>query len=363
MRRCEILMMLEREAWKYEEDKFKRKLANALENVKRSYRFGRFGYEIINKVSTTWKIQGRRPDITVFVLNQPFLIIECKIKPYSSISNYTINQAYTYALLAKNEGYSVDFVATTDLNYMRIFRVPENIEDYANWEAIERKQYNKAFRPELYWRARYGDLFIKGFSYSLDTPEAPKVLYEVVKKLIEENVLPNLRENQKDLIERKVRIGDVYWSEKEISEFINILTEFLFTTGKRRAELRERAISMVKNKGLSSIVDLKFHIGKSKLRIEGEGGRKIRIGEKDWSEKEIAEFIASTIRFWLASKKKEGEFYYRRAVSILKSKERIVSRSIQHEDIRIPKSKDRKFRYFRKYEELIKEWMKTRRNQ
>ena len=288
------------------------------------------------------------------------MIIECKIKP-SSFSDYPIGQAYTYALLAKNEGYSVDFVAATDPYYMRIFRVPENLEDYANWEAIERRKYNEAFDPLLYLCAEY-KLRVVEFSYNLDSPEAPKVLYEVVKKLIEENVLPNLRENQKDLIERKVRIGDVYWSEKEISEFINILTEFLFTTGKRRAELRERAISMVKNKGLSSIVDLKFHIGKSKLRIEGEGGRKIRIGEKDWSEKEIAGFIASTIRFWLASKKREGEFYYRRAVSILKSKERIVSRSIQHKDIWIPKSKDRKFRYFRKYEELIKKWMKTRGN-
>jgi len=175
--------MRRRKAWKYEEDKFKKKLADALEKVKRSYRFGRFGYEIINKVSTTWEIQGRRPDITVFVLNQPFLIIECKIKP-SSFSDYPIGQAYTYALLAKNEGYSVDFVAATDPYYMRIFRVPENLEDYANWEAIERRKYNEAFDPLLYLCAEY-KLRVVEFSYNLDSPEAPKVLHEAMKKLIE----------------------------------------------------------------------------------------------------------------------------------------------------------------------------------
>ena len=174
--------MRKRKVWKYEENEFKKKLADALEKVKRSYRFGRFGYEIINKVSTTWEIQGRRPDITVFVLNQPFLIIECKIKPDPS-SEYAINQAYTYALLARNEGYSVDFVATTDPYYMMIFRVPKNLEDYANWEAIERRKYNEAFHPLFYLLV--DKLRVVRFSYDLDSPEAPKVLHGVMKKLIE----------------------------------------------------------------------------------------------------------------------------------------------------------------------------------
>ena len=177
--------MRKRKAWKYEEDKFKKKLADALEKVKRCYRFGRFGYEIINKVSTTWEIQGRRPDITVFVLNQPFLIIECKIKP-NLPSEYSVNQAYTYALLAKKEGYSVEFIAVTDPYFMYIFRVPENIEDYANWEAIKRRKYNKAFNPLFYLCAEY-KLRVIDFFYDLDSPEAPKTLQEVMKKLIEDS--------------------------------------------------------------------------------------------------------------------------------------------------------------------------------
>jgi type I restriction-modification system DNA methylase subunit len=164
------------------EDRFREKLADTLKDIKRNYRFGE--YEI-NDVSMSWEVQGRRPDITVFVQNQPFLIIECKRAiEHSPWDDFPIGQAYTYALLAKKEGYSVDFVATANQYYMAIFRVPEDLEDYANWEAIRRRLYDRAFKRELYLKARAGDLCVIDVSYHF-VPSKEK-LYEVLKKLIEE---------------------------------------------------------------------------------------------------------------------------------------------------------------------------------
>mgnify|MGYP000271122589 CR=1 FL=1 len=164
------------------ENRFREKLADTLKEIKRSYRFGE--YEI-DEVSTSWEIRGRKPDITVFVQNKPFLIIECKRAIENSPwDDFPIGQAYTYALLAEKEGYSVDFIATANQYYMAIFRVPENLEDYANWGAIRRREYDRAFKRELYLRARYGDFYVEGIPYHFVPPK--EKLYEVLKKLIEE---------------------------------------------------------------------------------------------------------------------------------------------------------------------------------
>lgn len=207
------------------EGRFKENLADMLKEIKKSYRFGE--YEI-NEVSTTWKIQNREPDITVFVQNQPFLIIECKRAiDYSPWDDFPIGQAYTYALLAKKEGYSVDFVATANQYYMAIFRVPEDLENYANWDAIRNRQYDRAFRRELYLKAKAGDLCVMDFGYHFLPPK--EKLYELCLKLIKERrelrpepfryrVIKRLRsfvefvsEQSKDLI--KSRINNILQNE------------------------------------------------------------------------------------------------------------------------------------------------------
>ncbi|MCS7384835.1 MAG: N-6 DNA methylase, partial [archaeon GB-1867-097] len=207
------------------EGRFKENLADMLKEIKKSYRFGE--YEI-NEVSTTWKIQNREPDITVFVQNQPFLIIECKRAiDHSPWDDFPIGQAYTYALLAKKEGYSVDFVATANQYYMAIFRVPEDLENYVNWEAIRNRQYDRAFRRELYLKAKAGDLCVMDFGYHFLPPK--EKLYELCLKLIKERkelrpepfryrVIKRLRsfvefvsEQSKDLI--KSRINNILQNE------------------------------------------------------------------------------------------------------------------------------------------------------
>ena len=190
------------------EDRFREKLADVLKEIKRSYRFGEYETD---EVSTSWEIQGRRPDIVVFVQNQPFLIIECKRAiEYSPWDDFPIGQAYTYALLAKKEGYSVDFIATATSYLMTIFRVPENLEDYANWEAIKKREYERAFKRELYLKAKYGDLYVDSIDY-YPIPSKEK-LYEVLKKLIEER--------------REIRPEPFnYRVIKRLKSFVNFLSE------------------------------------------------------------------------------------------------------------------------------------------
>ena len=164
------------------EKRFQEKLVEQLKEIKRSYRFGD---AVIEDVTTSWRIGGREPDITVFVQGQPFLIIECKrALEYSSWDDFPIGQAYTYALLAKREGYTVDFIATANQYFMAFFRVPDDLEKYVNWGAIKKREYDRAFKRELYLKAKYGDLYVGDISYYL-VPSKEK-LYSIIKRLIEE---------------------------------------------------------------------------------------------------------------------------------------------------------------------------------
>jgi len=225
------------------EDRFREKLADTLKEIRGSYRFGE--YEI-NEVSTSWEIQGRRPDITVFVKNQPFLIVECKRAiEHSPWDDFPIGQAYTYTLLAKKEGYSVDFVATANQYYMAIFRVPENLEDYANWEAIRRRQYDRAFKRELYLKARAGDLCVIEISYHF-VPSKEK-LYEVLKKLIEERREITPEPFHYRVIRRLKSFVDFLSEEsKDLIEFYiknNLQNEFLALRKRRGASLTYEQIA------------------------------------------------------------------------------------------------------------------------
>jgi len=172
--------------WRFTEDlsrfeePFKEKFADVLKEISKTYRFGEYKIE----VSTSWELEGRRPDITVFIEDQPFLIIECKrALEYSPFDDFPIGQAYTYALLAKNKGYRVDFVATANQYCMFILKVPDDLEKYANWDAIKRREYNRAFRRELYLKVRT-ELYVDTLGYEL-LPSKEK-LYEILNKIIKE---------------------------------------------------------------------------------------------------------------------------------------------------------------------------------
>ncbi|AEC52315.1 hypothetical protein PNA2_1400 [Pyrococcus sp. NA2] len=162
-----------------DEKKLQEEFVRVLNDIKKSYRLAK----TLIDVTTSWSVGGRTPDITVFFAGKPLLIIELKRAiDYSPWNEFPIGQVYTYALLAKKEGYTIDFVATANEYLMAFFRVPDDLEKYANWEAIRKRKYNRAFEG-LYWRAKYGDLYI-GYLCYLETPPK-KLLYRAIRKLIE----------------------------------------------------------------------------------------------------------------------------------------------------------------------------------
>ena len=163
------------------ENAFRYELAYVLKDISESYRFG--DYEVF--VETSWKVDGREADIAVFVGGEPFLILECKRAiEYSPWDDFPIGQVHTYALLALRKGYSVDFVATANQYYMSVFKVPENLENYANWEAIRGRRYDRAFHIDLYRRARAGDLGVLTIRYHI--VPSKEELYHALKRLVEE---------------------------------------------------------------------------------------------------------------------------------------------------------------------------------
>lgn len=169
------------------ENRFREELANILRDVKRSYKFGDIK---IDEVIASWRVPTywgfeREPDIVLFVEEQLFLIIECKRAiDYSTWDEFPIGQAYAYALLARREGYRADFVATANQYSMTFFKVPEDLEKFANWKYIWERKYDKAFRRYLYQKAKYGELYVDTIDYFLIPTK--EQLYSILKLLIEQ---------------------------------------------------------------------------------------------------------------------------------------------------------------------------------
>jgi hypothetical protein len=67
---------------------------------------------------------------------------------------------------------------------MVFFKVPEDLEKYANWQAIKNREYRRAFKREFYEKVKYGDLCIDEINYCL-TP-TKELLFEVFKRLLKE---------------------------------------------------------------------------------------------------------------------------------------------------------------------------------
>jgi len=164
------------------EDYFRQKLADVLKEIKKSYKIG--GSEIDDVISD-WVINKRKADIVVLVDGQPFLIIECKRSlSYGPWDDYPIGQAYTYALLAKKNGFNVEFIATANQYSMTFFKVPDDLENYANWNAIKKGDYANAFKKDLFIKAKYGDLCVTTIDYLL-IPRKEQ-LFDILNKLASE---------------------------------------------------------------------------------------------------------------------------------------------------------------------------------
>jgi len=152
------------EAMRRIEKKLQMKIYDILRDVIKEYSFHGVRF---NDIEVEWEINRRKADIALLdEEDNPFLIIETKRKiraPAYRVSysfhvtdQAVIGQAISYAALAKRRGLSPQFVATCNPTQIAIFKVPEDIDKLANWEAIEKREYDKVIPFGLYRELVHG---------------------------------------------------------------------------------------------------------------------------------------------------------------------------------------------------------------
>ncbi|MEM2179116.1 MAG: N-6 DNA methylase [Candidatus Methanomethylicaceae archaeon] len=135
---------------------FQDKLIDLIQNVSSKYRFD--GLEI-SKVERDYPIDTREVDITVFIKGDlPFLLIETKRKIkekqkeglFDPLGTAALGQAISYAVLYEEKGFKVPFFATSNPKSIAVFRTPEKLQEYINYDAIEKRNYRYVIKHEKY---------------------------------------------------------------------------------------------------------------------------------------------------------------------------------------------------------------------
>jgi len=119
----------------------------------------KFNGVTITRVQRQYEVEGRRADIAVLKDDgNPLLIIETKKKKerggswsverhFIPTSEDVVGQAASYAaLLKRNKGVYVPFIATANETQIALFKVPEDIEYLVNWNAIRERDYGRVIK-------------------------------------------------------------------------------------------------------------------------------------------------------------------------------------------------------------------------
>ncbi|MCQ4448725.1 MAG: N-6 DNA methylase [Sulfolobales archaeon] len=126
----------------------------------------KFNGVTITLVRPNYEVEGRRAGIAtrwadIAVLKDdgnPLLIIETKKKKerggswsverrFIPTSEDVVGQAASYAaLLKRNKGVYVPFIATANETQLALFKVPEDIENLVNWDAIRERDYERVIK-------------------------------------------------------------------------------------------------------------------------------------------------------------------------------------------------------------------------
>jgi len=139
------------------EAKIQDKLKDLIEAVTK-FRF--HGLEITHVERDYPVYKGRAADLVLFAKGEaPFMFIETKPKwggrkrgkLFNPLDVSAVGQVMSYALLyKKHHNVIVPFVATANPSRMAVFRTPENIEEYVDMEAVQKRDYQNAFKPHMY---------------------------------------------------------------------------------------------------------------------------------------------------------------------------------------------------------------------
>lgn len=141
---------MEREA-KIQDD-----LKGLIERATKDRRF--HGIEIAH-VERDYPVDGRETDLVLFMRGEaPFMFIETKRKGKEKgtlidpVDTSVVGQVMSYAAIWKRSHpeHEVPFVATANPDFIAVFRVPKNIEDYIDWTALMKRNYKGAIKHK-YW--------------------------------------------------------------------------------------------------------------------------------------------------------------------------------------------------------------------
>lgn len=134
------------------EAKIQDELRALIERVTKEKRF--HGVEIAH-VERDYPVDGREADLVLFMRGEaPFMFIETKRKGkgvgtlFDPLDASVVGQVMSYAAIWKRSHpeHGVPFVATANPDYIAVFRVPKNIENYIDREALMKRDYKGAIK-------------------------------------------------------------------------------------------------------------------------------------------------------------------------------------------------------------------------
>jgi type I restriction-modification system DNA methylase subunit len=151
-----------------------------IRDVLKRFENQKFNGVTIKHVETEYRIDRRSIDVIVFKDDgNPLMIIETKKKRESEhglrierisdpSSPSVVGQAVAYVAIFKRNGVYVPFVATVNEERIALLIVPENIEKLVDWNAIDKRVYDKVIKNYYDFYEKYRLRFERHFRFRED---------------------------------------------------------------------------------------------------------------------------------------------------------------------------------------------------
>jgi len=176
----------------------------------------------------------------------PLMIIETKKEKHGTkdkktrfivSSNEVLGQVFSYAALLKRNGIHVPFAATANDSQIMVFEVPEDIDKHVNWDAIEKRDYEKVLTEDYIYnvlRANYL-LFHKQIRFT-------------------EDFLADIVDTITGIYTKKYKVEEkrqgLYWILiEDLRGFVDFLTPFVLDAISNRKDIEELIEEYAKSKG------------------------------------------------------------------------------------------------------------------